>query len=103
MLFQSRNTKWVSLFIKKTQLTASCEWNKGLSIALSPTVSYVSPIRPLNMRRGSKGVLLWFEPMSDSSGSMALDMSFLSHQQQTNVHDCTTSQMLECFHKRIKY
>lgn len=58
MLFQSRNTKWVSLFIKKkkkkTQLTASCEWNKGLSIALSPTVSYISPIRPLNMRRGSK-------------------------------------------------
>lgn len=42
MLHQSRNTKWVSLFIKKTQLTASCEWNKGLSIALSPTVSFVS-------------------------------------------------------------
>lgn len=54
MLFKSRNTKWVCYLYIKMQLTASCEWNKGLSIALSPTVSYVSPIRPLNMQRGSK-------------------------------------------------
>lgn len=57
MLCQSRNTKWDTFIYKnkqtKMQLTASCEWNKGLSIALSPTVSFVRPIRPLNTPRGS--------------------------------------------------
>lgn len=58
MLYHLRNTKWDFRSYKKRNRLHPANGIKWLSIALSPTVSYVSPIRPLNMRCGSVSIAL---------------------------------------------